>query len=368
MAADFALADSHVHFSDHRQLDDFKAYLSRFEMGSVGVVSLPDFARINFNPEALFAKLSLPDTVFAFGGMDYSALLHDVVDEGLDLGAQVRELHDIGFDGIKLWAGKPHFQARTGLRLDGPELAAAFREAGRRRMPVVVHVADPPIFWEGVAGGINEELGIRYDRPEIPSFEALQEQAARMSAAHSETTFIFAHLLFRAGDLHSLSRFLENHPNTLVDLAPGLYFYADLARRKEEALTFFSTFRERVLFGTDGFWFADHLEHLPRRSPRENAEATDRLLHFLTTEERFENPFAPTREAVPEVAGLNLPSEITTAVCHDSFAALVGERPRRLDLSRARVYLASFVERLSAMGSDQRDIDAVREIGEEVVS
>ncbi|NBC28790.1 MAG: amidohydrolase family protein, partial [Spirochaetes bacterium] len=323
MAADLALADSHVHFSDHRQLDGFKAYLSRFAMASVGVVSLPDFERMNFNPEALFAKLSLPETVFAFGGLDYSALLHDVVDEELDLAAQVRELHGLGFDGIKLWAGKPHFQARTGLRLDGIELAAAFREAGRRGMPVVVHVADPPIFWEGIAGGINEELGIRYDRPGIPSFESLQEQAARISAAHPETTFIFAHLLFRAGDIGSLSQFMEEHPNALVDLAPGLYFYADLSQRREEALSFFSTFRERVLFGTDGFWFAEHMDHLPRRSLSENAQATERLLRFLTTEERFDNPFAPTRETVPEVVSLGLPSEVTTAICRNSFAALV---------------------------------------------
>jgi hypothetical protein len=350
--------------SDHRQIDAFRAYLSRFEIDAVGIVSLPDFERINFNPEALFAKLAFPDAAYAFGGLDYSAIVHDVVDDELDLGGQVRELHELGFDGIKLWAGKPHFQARTGLRLDGPDLAVVFREAGKERMPVVVHVADPPVFWQGSAGGINEELGIRYDRPGIPSFGALQEQAARVAAEHPDTTFIFAHLLFLAGDLSALSRFLHDHPNAMVDLAPGLYFYADLSTRRDQAREFFATFRDRILFGTDGFWFADHLDHLPRRSAAENARATDRLLRFLTTEERFENPFTPSRNAVPEIEGLNLPGHVTSAVCHDTFSARMGSRPRPVDRERARVYLATFVERLRAIGADERDVVAATEIGE----
>jgi hypothetical protein len=366
MSSQSPLADSHVHFSDHRQIDAFRAYLSRFGIDAVGIVSLPDFERINFNPEALFAKLSLPGTAYAFGGLDYSALVHDVVDDELNLGAQVRELHELGFDGIKLWAGKPHFQARTGLRLDGPELAAVFREAGKERTPVVVHVADPPVFWQGSAGGINEELGIRYDRPSIPSFEALQEQAARVADEHPDTTFIFAHLLFRAGDLASFVAFMDEHPNAMVDLAPGLYFYADLSTRRDQAREFFATFRDRILFGTDGFWFADHLDHLPRRSGAENAHATDRLLRFLTTEERFENPFTPTRDAVPEIEGLNLPAEVTSAVCHDNFTALMGSRPRPVDRERGRVYLTTFVERLRAIGANERDVAGATEIREEL--
>lgn len=377
------LADSHVHFSDHRQIQSFAGYIHTFNLEAVGIVSLPDFHRMNFNPEAIYAKMAAPAiveeliegdeddpfsdvapevSVFAFGGLDYSGLVHEVADAEVDFAAQLRELHAIGFDGIKMWAGKPHFQARTGLALDSASYAPLFHEAGRLGMPVLIHVADPPLFWQGRSGGINAELGIRYDAPGVPSFEELQRQTEAICDVHRDTTFIFPHLLFRAGDLPSFYTFMHRHPNAVLDLAPGLYFYAELFRQYEDARAFFYTFRNRILFGSDGFWFPEHMTSLPQRTPEENADATRRLLRFLTSDAEIENPFEPTRATIPTVMGLRLPEEVLDAVFYDAFEDLMSPTSRPVDAQRLDAYLARFEERLRAIGAPDEDVRGVSEI------
>jgi hypothetical protein len=358
-------------------------YCRSFSLTALGIVSLPDFDRINFNPEALYGKLLLPGLVeelaegdeddpfsdvapdlevFAFGGLDYSAMFHDVVADALDFGGQVRRLHEVGFDGIKMAGGKPHFQARTGLRLDGPAYREAFHEAGRLGMPMVIHVADPPGFRHGETGGFNAEPALSYDGPEIPSFDELQRQADEICSLYPETTFIFPHLIFLAGDLPRLRRFMERNANAALDLAPGHYFYGELFRRYDEAREFFESFRDRILFGTDGFWFPTHLSHLPDRTASGNAESTRRLLRFLTSDGEIENPFEPTRAELPQLYGLRLPEPVLDAVFHASFAALVGEHARPINPAALDDYMAEFTERLSAIGGQGDDIEAVRHI------
>lgn len=365
------LADAHLHFSDAAQAPALAGYCRRFGLTGLGMVSLPDLTRLNFNPESAYGKAVLPDlveqlAVYAFGGFDYSALFHDAEDEELDLAEQVRTLAALGFDGLKLWAGKPHLQARTGLRLDDPVYTAAFREAARHGMPAVIHLADPPSFWSGEVGGINAELGIDYRAPGVPSFEELQRQAEAICELNPETIFIFAHLLFRAGDLPGLGTFLERHPNARLDLAPGLYFYGELSRRREEARAFFDSFRDRILYGTDGFWFAGHHTQWPRRSPEENATAAKRLLDFLRTDEEFDNPFEPGREELPRVSGLALPREVLDSVLRENLRRLCGDSPAPLDPAALDPYLAHFLERLRSVGADERDIESVRAIRQEL--
>lgn len=367
-----------------------------FNLTALGIVSLPDFRRINFNPEALYGKLLLPGlvealaegaeddpfsdvapelTVFAFGAFDYSALFHDILDEELDLAAQVRTLHEIGFDGVKMWAGKPSFQARTGLRLDAPTYRGAFDEAGRLGMPIVVHVADPPRWWRA-------DSGSRYIGPGMPAFEELQRQASAVCELHPETTFIFPHLLFLAGDLPRLYRFMQSHPNAVLDLAPGDYLYGELYSHYEDARAFLRNFSRRVFFGTNGRWFPEHLEQLPQRGTLANAEATRRLLRFLTSNGEIDNPYEPTRPQLPTLRGLRLPEPVLDAVFYQSFGDLMAGRAAALNLGPEQAgpeqagrvqagttgtggvdgYLAQFTERLSAIGGDPADIDALQHI------
>lgn len=370
--------DGHIHFSDYRRFGELIEYMRVLELDAVGIVSLPDPARINYNPEAFAAKAQHPGRCFVFGGLDY----------GRPLAPQVAELHALGADGLKLWDGKPSYQAHTGLAVDAPALLAVYREAGRLGMPVVQHVADPPVFWSGAAGGMNREVGIDYADPGLPDFEELIGQAEHAVGAVPECRFILPHLVFLAGDLERLDGLLDHNENVVVDLAPGLYFFGDLARRPDAARAFFEKHAARIIFGTDGFWFPATQQGLPRGGLERNVNGARRLARFLDTTEEMENPFEPGRAAQPVVRGLGVTgaaadpgaaanprgAAVYGAVYGDAFTALLGTAPRAVDLERLARSLATFEERLAAdpggvdpgrLRADLEDVAACRRAVEE---
>jgi hypothetical protein len=331
------LSDAHLHFCDHTRLPELQRFIKRLAVERVGLVSLPVPDRINFNPELLLAKAELPGCAWILPALDHSARLFARQGEAPDLGGQVRELQGMGCDGIKIFAGKPEFQRRLALKLDGPLFAAAFRAAASLDLPVLMHVADPPAFF---AAG------------ETPGYEELQGQALRVLKAHPDCVFIFPHLLMMADDLERLSVLLEAHGNLFLDLAPGRYFYAELSRRREEARDFFRRFSDRILFGSDGFWFPPGFDLFTPADLAENLGRARLLLDFLTGDADFDNPFPPTREAYPRVRGLKLEQRVLDRILGLNFTRGLGERPRPLDRPAGLAYLEGFRERLEQIGPE----------------
>ncbi len=329
------LSDAHLHFCDHKRLPELRRFQKRLAVERLGLVSLPVPERINFNPELLFAKARLPGEAWILAGFDYTARFFPRQGESLDLGGQVRDLKRLGCDGIKIFAGKPDFQKRLALKLDGPVFAAAFRAAAALELPLLVHVADPPRFFAGAAD---------------PAYEELQGQALRVLDAHPDCLFIFPHLLMMAGDLERLSSLLAAHGNLFLDLAPGRYFYAELGRRREETRDFFRRFAGRILFGSDGFWFPPGFDMFPPADLAENLGRARMLLDFLAGGETFDNPFPPTREAFPRVRGLELEQPVVRRLVSMNFVRVFGKRPQPLERTACLAYLADFRERLERIG------------------
>jgi len=349
---DFALFDSHIHFSSHLRWNEFRESCDRSNVKKSGIVSLPDRDRINFNPEALFAKAREPKSCYALLGLDYRARFQPERHIRFDGGAQVETLAGLGADGLKMWAGKPSFQATLGFALDGPQLGEVFDAAAAAGLPVVLHVADPPVFWERDDG---RRMGWQAGAGAIPSFSELQTQTENMLSRHPQTTFIFPHLLFRAGNLKEFTRFMERFPNAFLDLSPGLYFYAELSQKPPAAREFFSRFRERVLFGTDGFWFDPGHPALPWCSMEENTERTERLYSFLATDRKASNPFSFTSSSIPEVKGLELEPEILKLILRENAERLLGLVPRALAPERVNGYLRMFEASLADRKGSRAD-------------
>lgn len=349
------------------------------------VLSLPAKERINFNPEVLFAKARLGERCYGLGSFDFSEVFYpepaNAPDDSvfrdsttkvskagqahLDLAGQVRELSSLGFDGLKVFAGKPSFQSRLGLKLSDPVFVSAFKEAERLGLAALIHIADPPVFWssEGVSGynrplwaGGSGETG---EANPLPGYGELQSQALAVLEACPDLPVIFPHLLMMAHDLPRLAHILETHGNAYLDLAPGLYFYGELDADRSAAREFFGTFRDRILFGSDGFWFAENFPALPYTLYSDNLHRSEFLLRFLETEEEMDNPFEPTRRARPRLRGLGLDRGILAAVYRDNFLRLYGESPRKLNPLAGLEYVRSFIKRLCAPGTDPTDCRAV---------
>ncbi len=143
------------------------------------------------------------------------------------------------------------------LPLDDPELDVVWETAGRLGIPVFVHTADPPEFFQPL-DYTNErwlELALferrRYmDRERFPSFEQLMVERDRMIAKHPGTTWILAHMGWHTHDLARLGRIFDEHPNVLAEVGAVLY---DLGRQPRFARDFFERYSDRILFGKDSF-------------------------------------------------------------------------------------------------------------------
>ena len=98
-----------------------------------------------------------------------------------------------------------HKNDGTRLKVDDPELDPIWETCARLNVPVLIHTADPQMFFEPLDYNNERWLelalhpGRRYqDRSKFPSFEELIAERDRMFARHPNTRFILAHFGWHA--------------------------------------------------------------------------------------------------------------------------------------------------------------------------
>jgi len=144
----------------------------------------------------------------------------------------------------------------TRLRVDEPALDPIWAACARLGIPVFIHTADPPEFWQPIDYN-NErwlELALfprrRYPPERFPSFEQLMTERDNLLRKHPRTTFVIAHMGWHANDLGRLGRLMAALPNVYTEVGAVLY---DIARQPRAAHDFFVRFQDRILFGKDSF-------------------------------------------------------------------------------------------------------------------
>jgi len=365
-----SLIDSHIHFSSHDRLGELRRYCREVGAQKVCVLSLPLKQRINFNPEVLFAKAHLGSTCYGLASFDYSPLFFGAAGGPaggtLDPVGQVERFRELGFDGVKIFLGKPSFQSQLGLRLDNPRVIGAFKRAESLDMPVLIHIADPLIFWsyQSVPGFIPPgwEQAVAEGGGGIPAYEDLQAQALKVLEACPDLTVIFPHLLSMGQDVPRLARILETYPRVYLDLAPGLYFYYELDRQRDAAREFFARHSRRILFGTDAFWFPRWFREFPYTTVEDNLNRARHLLAFLESEEVLDNPFVPTQGIQKQVRGLGLGADIMRRIRAENFTDLYPPVPRPVEPEACLGYLDDFLNRLSTVTAEAGILGSVAEL------
>lgn len=340
-ASESRLYDAHLHFGDPVRLRELMAYLRSAGLSGAALLSLPYPGWVNFNPEVLLAKARRPRLFWAFGSLE---LDYDSDTGGgkssrarRGLAEQVRLLSVVGFDGLKLWTGKPSFQKRTGLAPDSPQLSATLSAAGEEGLPVLIHAADPREFWVHRSEAASEWA----------PFDTYIEQAERAASNHPATRFVFPHLLFLADDLPRLASILQAHPNVYLDTAPGNYCFAPLHRTRRQAERFFSDYRSRILFGTDGLFFPKSFEGIPYMDTETVRRRFRTTRSFFLEGGTIANPFPYNRQQVPSVTGMRLDQETTEALKAGAFRQLFPEGvPKKLNREAIRRYIQEFPRKL----------------------
>ncbi|RKX75770.1 MAG: hypothetical protein DRP60_08370 [Spirochaetes bacterium] len=326
--------DFHVHGGDVRRVSEIREYMKSEGLEGMVLLSMPLSGFPDGPPEPVNLNLTVLESkrqlnsgtdkspeVYAFGSLDNSDLLKGRRRDW-DPVAQVAAMAEAGFDGLKLWEGKPELAAALGLMPDDRRLVDACREAGKQGIPVLFHIGDPPEFWSNESGKRSlSEL-------EVPGFKALINSSARLCQAAPDTTFVFPHLLFLGGNLVEAAAFLNNSPNAMFDLAPGNYFYEPLSRNPEQAAEFFKSFRNRILFGSDAFFFPLDFKAFSGESLPGNQKRCRRLLDFLSSSETVDNPYPLVPEDRKTVQGLKLPESTLTPILQNNARRILPAIPR----------------------------------------
>jgi predicted TIM-barrel fold metal-dependent hydrolase len=144
----------------------------------------------------------------------------------------------------------------TRLKIDDPELDPIWDACARLNLPVFIHTADPPEFFNTLDYH-NErwlELALFPDRrwmtEPYPKIEELFTERDNLFRRHPKTKFIAAHLGWHGNDLGRLGRMFDQMPNVSAELGAVLY---DLGRQPRAAREFFIKYQDRLLFGKDTF-------------------------------------------------------------------------------------------------------------------
>ncbi|MDQ3069269.1 MAG: amidohydrolase [Acidobacteriota bacterium] len=147
------------------------------------------------------------------------------------------------------------------LKIDDAELDPVWAAAGRLNVPVLIHTAEPPTFFEA-PDYTNErwlELALfpsrrNYDASKA-KFADLMGERDRMFAKHPKTRFIAAHFAYHGHDLARAAALLDRLPNVYLEVAAVLY---DFGRQPRAARDFFTKYQDRVMFGKDTYAPAEY--------------------------------------------------------------------------------------------------------------
>jgi predicted TIM-barrel fold metal-dependent hydrolase len=142
------------------------------------------------------------------------------------------------------------------LAMDDPDLKPVWAAAARLRLPVFIHTADPPEFYEPLDYHNERWLelalfpGRKISPDQHPNFEELMTERDNLFRSNPQTTFVAAHMGWHTHDLGRLGRMFDEMPNLYAEMGAVLY---DIGRQPRAARDFFIKYQDRILFGKDSY-------------------------------------------------------------------------------------------------------------------
>ncbi|MEI6166627.1 MAG: amidohydrolase family protein [bacterium] len=324
------IVDCHNHLLCTEDLDVFGEVAKRVPLEGFTILSLPVTSQEQADslPLAYQAKRRFPEQAYIYGAWNHTERLSKHPDAVPSLAAQVRAQAICGVDGWKIIESKPDLRRSLGEALDGPYFAEGLAALEKFNLPVLWHVADPETFWDPAttpAWALSRNWGYGLG---FPSKESLYAEVERVLDRHPRLRVVFAHFYFLSADLDRAARFLSAHPHVGFDLAPGVEFFYNLSRDRDQARDFFIRHADRIYFGTDA--------GLMRGAPVTSVEARIRLVwRFLATGDTFRVPadadflLGPPEDGI--IRGLDLPSPVLERILAANFRERVGPHPKPLE-------------------------------------
>ncbi len=250
----FPVIDAHSHLTRTKDVAKVLEDMDRY--GIRMIVDMDGFWDERMDYQLKHYVEPHPDRFTIFGRVNLSNI--DEPDFEKKARRRVLECVERGATGLK-------FSKSLGVKLtdkngvyltpDDPRLQVIWATAAECDLPVTIHIADPPSFFDKVIDGTHEryeELAGHphwsYGNRPCPRFPQLMEAQERLLEANPDTRFIVAHVGSHAENLAEVSRMLDRYPNMFVDTAERI---SELGRQPYTARDFLLKYQDRVVYGTD---------------------------------------------------------------------------------------------------------------------
>lgn len=317
--ARFPAIDFHGHprgFESADGLAELEAAMNELNIGMMIAANSVSGDRLVATMAAIEASPTMRDRVRVLTGVDFRGVGEPgwaeraVAQLEADAAAGAVGIGEVG-KGLGLSITKAD---GTRLRIDDPALDPVWQAAARLGLPVFIHTADPPEFFEPF-DYTNErwlELALfpnrRFPDEEYPAFEQLMTERDNLFRRHPNTIFVTAHLGWHANDLGRLGRMLDEMPNLYTEIGAVLY---EIGRQPRAAHEFFVRYQDRVLFGKDSFQPGEYPYYW-------------RVLE--TDDEYFD--YYRDYHAFWKLYGIDLPDEVLRKVYYENALAIMPGLPR----------------------------------------
>lgn len=245
--------DAHIHFAHPLSPETLVGFMDENGISQANLVLVPHRQRLTSVPEAMVAKAKFPGRFYVFTSLDVSEYYRHGKEVGKYMAAFVENMRRLGCDGLKLIEGKPNMRKIMPCGdFDDPAWEPLWEYAEKTALPILWHVNDPESCWgrpEDAPRHIRM-AGELYDESYINN-EVQYRQILNILERHPNIKIIFAHLFFMSAQLPRLAAILDQYPNVMVDITPGLEIYVNLSKNPEEAKAFFECYQDRIIYGTD---------------------------------------------------------------------------------------------------------------------
>lgn len=328
------IINAHVHFEYIPFIKETKEFFKELSITGLNIVSPARLDRVNSNPQAICFKAMYPNEIYISGGLDYSNI-EGKSEKEIEkiLGEQVIKLKEIGFDGIKILETKPNYAKRMPFPIDSPIYNTFFANIEALQMPIFWHVADPEEFWDkDKVPPIAKERGWDYTDGTYPAKEELYTRVGNILERFPKLKIVFAHFYFLSADLERAERLLESFPNINLDITPGSEMYYNFSKYPDKTREFFIKHQDRIVFGDD-------------TAVTKNGIAKELIANrirfmrdFLETDKEFSvGPTDKNFLARPDIVkGIKLPESVLKKIYRINFLRIVGDKPRKLNISLAK--------------------------------
>ncbi len=348
------IIENHCHIRFEKSPDDtlkaYKSIVNYYNLEAASVSAIPAEYGITENYTAAYIKSKLNPIFFANAGIEYHFNSNDNSDYFTQ---QIKDYHAMGFDGIKMLEGKLSLYRLVKRLPYHPDYMGLFCYAEENEIPILMHVADPPSFWDATkASAYQIEKGWVYS-PEEPSLEELHTNIDNLMSAFPKLKLTLAHFFFMSDNLPRLAKMFDTYPNLCVDLTPNACMYEDFSANIEEARLFFDKYSDRILYGTDTYNVFN--------TETNNCLGHDRVLlvrNALEKTEPYTSCFLGKNEKLLTPLALSQP--VLSDIFKNNFRRIYGNSPRPFDTERILFALEKSKEKYTLKDWEKDSLETIK--------